>query len=227
MIYNSLPKATLFDLDGVLLDTEPVYTRIWEEIDNRYPTGVPDFALAIKGNTLPRILNEYFPDPKIQFRVVEMLHSKEDAMEYPIFDGVTDFLAELAKANVPCAIVTSSGDEKMNRIKQHNPEFMAFFSALITDSCVTHSKPHPEPYIKGAQALGVAPEDCWVFEDSFAGIKAGIDAGAAVIALATTNSAASLQNRGAKAIIDSFKNISPLTLIDIFNRQAEGLAIEP
>ncbi len=64
---------------------------------------------------------------------------------------------------------------------------MACFKAVITDSKVEHSKPHPDPYIKGAQALGVDPRQCMVFEDSYSGLEAGRAAGATVVALATTN----------------------------------------
>lgn len=218
---HQLPCAALFDLDGVLLDTEPVYTRIWQEIDEIFPTGVPDFALAIKGNTLPRILNSYFPDKKVQDEVVKMLVSREEAMEYPVFDGVMEFLDKLVACGIPCAIVTSSGDAKMQRIARDNPAFMSHFSALITDSCVSHSKPHPEPYLKGAEALGADPARCWVFEDSFAGIDAGKAAGAKVVALATTNSRQSLQQSGADLIIDSFTNISPKSLNDLLKQENE------
>ncbi|MDE6207406.1 MAG: HAD family hydrolase [Muribaculaceae bacterium] len=202
-----IPKGILFDLDGVLLDTETIYTRIWNDIDRIYPTGVDNFAHAIKGNTLPRILSTYFPDPEVQPKVVELLRESEESMDYPVFEGVMDFLDSLAAANVPAAIVTSSGDDKMERIGRSNSDFMSRFAALITDSCVTHSKPHPEPYLKGAEAIGVAPEDCIVFEDSFAGIEAGKAAGARVVALATTNSRESLEGR-ADALIDNFVGLS-------------------
>ncbi len=52
------PKAALFDLDGVLVDTETGYTQLWSEIDRHFPTGIPNFALHIKGNTLERILSK-------------------------------------------------------------------------------------------------------------------------------------------------------------------------
>ena len=154
---SRFPAAALFDLNGVLLDTEPVYTRIWSDIERVYPTGIDNFALKIKGNTLPRILNTYFPDPDVQAAVKAMLAEREEAMEYPVFDGVMDFLEGLRRLHIPAAIVTSSGDAKMQRIARKEPEFMAMFRALVTDSCVTHSKPHPEPYLKGAEALGPTP----------------------------------------------------------------------
>lgn len=211
---SDFPAAALFDLDGVLLDTEPVYTRIWSDIERVYPTGVPDFALRIKGNTLPRILDTYFPDPDVQAAVKVMLAEREEAMEYPIFDGVMDFLEGLRSLHIPAAIVTSSGDAKMQRIARKEPEFMAMFRALVTDSCVTHSKPHPEPYLKGAEALGADPARCLVFEDSFAGIDAGHAAGCTVVAIATTNSRESLTGRAA-VILDTLADLSAAELLEL------------
>lgn len=199
----NLPAAALFDLDGVLIDTEPVYTRIWNEIDAVHPTGIDNFALKIKGNTLPRILSQYYPDPEVQAEVCRMLAEREATMEYPIFPGVEEFLCQLDRAGIPSAIVTSSGDAKMRRLFDANPTFAAHFSALITDSSVTHSKPHPEPYLKGAEALGVDPRRCIVFEDSFAGLQAGRAAGAKVVALATTNPRERLAEV-ADVVIDNF-----------------------
>ncbi|MDE6135182.1 MAG: HAD hydrolase-like protein, partial [Muribaculaceae bacterium] len=104
--------AALFDLDGVLIDTEPVYTGIWSSIDKAFPTGVDNFALKIKGTTLPDILSGYFPAEQHSL-VVEMLKEKESKMDLPLFDGVEAFLGELRRAGIPAAIVTSSGDRKM------------------------------------------------------------------------------------------------------------------
>lgn len=198
-------SGVLFDLDGVLIDTEGIYTGIWEEIESCFPTGIPDFAHVIKGNTLPRILNTYFR-PEDHQPIVSMLKEREDNMSYPLFEGVMDFLHQLGDAGIPCAIVTSSSDRKMEFIRDRIPEFMACFEALITDSKVEHSKPHPDPYLKGAAALGVAPEKCIVFEDSYSGLEAGRAAGAKVVALATTNPYETLTDK-ADIVINGFENI--------------------
>jgi len=203
--------GALFDLDGVLIDTEGIYTGIWEEIESHFPTGIPDFALVIKGNTLPRILEKYFRAEDHR-AIVSMLKSHEDNMDYPIFDGVMEFLQQLKDARIPMAIVTSSSDRKMELIRDRMPQFISCFDVLITDSKVEHSKPHPDPYLKGAEALGVDPKDCIVFEDSFSGIQAGRAAGAKVVALATTNPRESLVDK-ADLVIDSFKYVKVEDLI--------------
>lgn len=195
------PAGALFDLDGVLIDTEGIYTGIWSDIESHFPTGIADFALVIKGNTLPRILDTYF-DPADHPAIVEMLHAREQQMDYPIFEGVPELLSLLRCAGIPAAIVTSSGADKMALIERLHPEFIAAFDAIITAQQVEHSKPHPDPYIKGAAALGVAPEDCVVFEDSYSGLASGRAAGAYVIALATTNPLATLADK-ADAVYDS------------------------
>ncbi len=194
----------LFDLDGVLIDTEGIYTDIWRDIDSHYPTGIPDFALVIKGNTLPRILDTYFR-PEDHDGIKAMLKEREEAMDYPVFEGVMEFLAELRAAEIPAAIVTSSSDAKMELIRQRNPEFIACFDAIITDSMVEHSKPHPEPYLKGAAALNADPRECIVFEDSFSGLEAGRSAGAKVVAIASTNPRNSLIDK-ANLVIDGLKS---------------------
>lgn len=206
-----LPAAALFDLDGVLIDSEPEYTRIWNNIVRVYPTGIDNFALKIKGNTLPRILSTYFPDPEIQNAVVAMLKERESAMEYEVFEGVIDFLTELRNNSIPTAIVTSSGQSKMDRLFSKLEGFANYFDVVITDSDTTHSKPHPECYLTAAARLGVNPTECIVFEDSFAGLQAGRDAGARVVAIASTNPRKTLSGK-AHVVIDSFVGLS-LTLL--------------
>lgn len=199
--------AALFDLDGVLVDTEPVYTGIWTDIEKAFPTGIDDFARVIKGNTLAQILERYFPDPAVSEKVCAMLDEREEAMAYPLFDGVLDFLATLQEAGIPAAIVTSSNDAKMERLFGREPQLRSFFSALVTDSSVTHSKPHPEPYLVGARMLGVDPAECLVFEDSFAGMASGRAAGATVVGVATTNPRESIAGK-ADVLVDSLGGLS-------------------
>ncbi|MCH5222230.1 MAG: HAD family phosphatase [Muribaculaceae bacterium] len=202
------PAAALFDLDGVLIDTEPEYTRIWDNIVLVHPTGIDNFALKIKGTTLPKILETYFPDTDIQHDVVRMIKEGEAAMAYPIFDGTEAFLQDLKDRGIPSAIVTSSGPVKMGRLFKALPGFRDYFDVVITDADISHSKPHPECYLTAAQRLGVDPKDCVVFEDSFAGLQSGSNAGATVVALATTNPAESLRDKADLVI----NNLSGLTV---------------
>ncbi|MDE6276956.1 MAG: HAD family phosphatase [Muribaculaceae bacterium] len=195
--------GALFDLDGVLIDSETEYTRIWGEIDARFPTGVENFPLVIKGTTLPHILDTYYPDEEMRSLVVEMLRSCEQAMEYRPIEGGIEFLDSLAEAGIPAAIVTSSNDEKMAHLYECLPGFRERFATIVTACDVKNSKPDPEGYRLAASRLGLQPERCCVFEDSFSGLEAGRRAGGAVIALATTNPRHTLEGL-AHRIIDNF-----------------------
>lgn len=179
-------KAVLFDLDGVLIDTEGIYSKFWEKIGIDYQVPYPDFSDRIKGTTLPQILNNYFPVEKHN-EIVAQLEVFEDAMSYQIFPGVEDFLKFLKLKDIPCAIVTSSGGEKMKHLWEQHPHFKDYFSVIISDKDVTKSKPDPQPYLVAAKALGIDIKKCIVFEDSFNGILSGQRSGATVIALSTTN----------------------------------------
>lgn len=144
---NKIPSAALFDLDGVLIDSETIYTQIWTDIERVHPTGIDNFALIIKGSTLPQILNKYFPDPEIQADVVRLLNADEQAMPFPVYDGVIDFLKSLRAAGIPTAIVTSSNDIKMNRLYEMHPGFRELFDTIITADDIVRSKPDPECYL--------------------------------------------------------------------------------
>ncbi|MDE7426960.1 MAG: HAD-IA family hydrolase [Muribaculaceae bacterium] len=180
------PHAALFDLDGVLIDSETLYTRFWSEIERRYPTGIEDFAHVIKGNTLSRILDTYYPDEELRRKVVADLKAFEAGMQYEIFEGVLDYFDRLDRAGWKKAIVTSSNPEKMERLFTQLPQLKERVDVVITDKDVTRSKPDPEGYQLAAARLGCKPADCIVYEDSLAGLSAGNAAGCAVVALATT-----------------------------------------
>ena len=160
---DNIKVGVLFDLDGVLIDSEREYTRIWSEIDRRYPTGVENFAIKIKGQTLPEILSNHYP---------ETLHS-----------AVIDMLNE---RGIDAVLVTSSNNLKMKHLREEQPDLESHFAHIITANDISRSKPDPEGYLLGANKIGVAPKNCVVFEDSAQGVKAGKSAGAYVVGLTTT-----------------------------------------
>ena len=198
--------GVLFDLDGVLIDSEDIYTKFWEDIEQIYPTGIENFALIIKGNALFKILDNYF-SKEIHQDIIDRVHEFELNITYPIYNGVIDFLNSLKEQGIPTAIVTSSDDVKMNALYEAYPYFRQYFDTVITGSDVTESKPHPQGYLMAAERIGCNPGDCYVFEDSLQGLEAGMNAGAIVIGLTTNNPAYILKNK-AHALIDSFVGFS-------------------
>lgn len=179
-------RAVLFDLDGVLIDSEGIYTEFWAEVDRRYPTGVENFAVAIKGSTLPKIYEKYFPSAELQAKISADLRAFEDAMPLDFFPGVPEMVRRLRSQGWRTAVVTSSNPIKLNKLRSLHPEFDELFDLLITDADVTRSKPDPQGYLMAAERLGCNPADCLVVEDSIHGLHAGRAAGARVIGIATT-----------------------------------------
>lgn len=181
----SSKKGMLFDLDGVLVDSEGEYSKFWGAMGDRYGL-VSTFASDIKGTTIGEILLN-FPEGD-RDGILAALHEFESNMEYPVYPGVMEFLGRLKKAGIPSAIVTSSDNVKMDLLFGRRPELREMVNVVITGSMVSRSKPDPEGYLKGAELIGVPIEECCVFEDSLQGLQAGRSSGATVIGIATTNS---------------------------------------
>lgn len=188
-------KAALFDLDGVLIDSETLYTQFWKRVGERHHLPSPTFAYDIKGTTLNDILTTHFPDPKVRADVDRLLHDFENEIVYPVFPGALEFVDALHAAGLKTVIVTSSDSKKMEFLFRQHPDFPTHFDAIVTACDVTHSKPHPEPYLVGASKAGVKPSECLVFEDSYQGLESGRRAGCKVIGISTTNPASEVRLR--------------------------------
>lgn len=177
--------GVLFDLDGVLLDSEGLYTIFWGQMDKDYPTGVENFASFIKGFHLTRILG-YFDTDEVRQQVLDRLLDYERNMRYEFFPGALEFVKRLRDSGIPMAIVTSSDRKKMQSLYRQHPEFPTLFDHIITGDMVTKAKPDPDCFLMGAKLLGIDIRDCIVFEDSRNGLIAGRASGAKVIGIATT-----------------------------------------
>lgn len=208
--------CVLFDMDGVVLDTETQYDKFWKHIGERYNVGIPNFEKQIKGTTLPNIINKYFSELSQQERdsIVSAIHQMELEMSYDQIPGALKFIHELKNNGIKYGLVTSSMQTKMDRVNkvQH---FDQLFPTIITGDLVKEGKPNPQCYLLGAAALGVDPKNCIVFEDSLAGIQAGKSAGMKVIALSTTHPLEMLQDK-VDTIIPNFVKFS---LQDLKNLQ--------
>lgn len=181
---NLHPDAILFDLDGVLIDSEELYTAFWDATEKLYPTGIDDFARYIKGTNLDSIMQLFKPGERddIMRRILDF----DSHLVYPLFPGAEEFLRYLEAEGIPTALVTSSNPEKMEQLYSQYPQFRTSFGAIVNGSMVKRGKPNPEGYLLAASMLGKEPARCVVVEDSLQGIRSGRAAGCEVWGLYTT-----------------------------------------
>lgn len=204
-------KAALFDLDGVVFDTEPQYTVFWGGICRQYHPEHPGLEHEIKGQTLTQIYDRWFSGPLLseQDSITARLNDYEQQMHYDYIAGFEPLIATLHHHGVKTAVVTSSNIPKMESVYRYQMGFCSLFDAILTSEDFERSKPDPACYIKAAQRLETENDECIVFEDSFNGLKSGRAAGMTVVGLATTNT------------VEAIKPLSDLQLKDY-----DGLTFE-
>lgn len=191
---RKMVKACLFDLDGVVFDTEPLYTLFWRNLDKRLRPNIDNFEHIIKGQTLAQIYDKYFAgEEKKQEEITAFVNEYEQNMSFNYIAGFEDFVKDVRSKGIKTAVVTSSNLEKMLNVYNKHPEFKGYFDEILTSEDFEESKPSPDCYFKAAARFGVSPKECIVFEDSFNGLRSGIASGARVIGLATTNPVAEIE----------------------------------
>ena len=174
----------MFDFDGVIADTEPLYTTFWNAQGLKF-FGEENFGIKIKGQTFNHI-SSYFSNEKDLAQAMHDIDEFERNMPYDLVPGIWDFLKELKEAGIPTAIVTSSHNKKMENAWRAHPGLKEMVTAILTSNDFTASKPDPECFLKAMEVLGGKPERSIVFEDSLHGIQAGRNSGAYVVGLPTT-----------------------------------------
>jgi len=205
-------KAALFDLDGVVFDTEPQYTIFWGAQCREFHPEHPGLEHEIKGQTLVQIYDAWFSGElqEKQAVITERLNLYEQQMDYIYVPGFEDYVKKLRARGVKTAVVTSSNRIKMEAVYERHPEFKGLFDAILTSEDFERSKPDPDCYLKAANRLGVSVKDSVVFEDSFNGLKSGRTAGMYVVGLATTNPAEAISPYADKVIKDYHELASDL-----------------
>lgn len=186
------PEAILFDLDGVLLDSEVGYQLFWEKIAVEYGLDPKTFPFEIKGQNIYDTAEIYFPQTDKEL-VVKRFMDYQLNMTYIAYEGMWNMLKAVKKKGIKTAIVTSSNKEKMDVVYAQHPSFGEYIDVLITADDTVAKKPAPDCWLKAAELLGVKIKKCVVFEDSVLGLKSGMASGAYVVGLTTTHDAATIR----------------------------------
>ena len=191
-------KAVLFDLDGVLLDSMEHHAAAWLRVMAQAGLKVDrEFILAHEGclqdEVLAKLMQEQGLEPAgegvgpFMTRLLDqqrLLFLEEYAALVTPYPHAAELLAALGARGVPTALVTSSRQDQVRTcLPKH---LLSSFRAIVAADDVRNHKPHPEPYLRAAQALGLAAEQCLVVENAPAGIAAAVAAGATCYALCTT-----------------------------------------
>src|SRR6267154_2675728 len=193
-------RGVLFDLDGVLVDSTPAVARVWAWWAREHGFEPDEVVRKAHGRPSITTIRELLPhaDHAAEDREVERRETADLEGVVPL-PGAMELLQELPLDR--WAIVTSCtralAQVRIGAAGLPKPKQM------VTSTDVQHGKPDPEPYLKGAQVLGVPAAHSLVVQDAPPGIRAGKAAGARVLALRTTASDAELQQAGADWIVDN------------------------
>jgi sugar-phosphatase len=196
--------ALLFDLDGVLINSTPAVERVWRQWAIEHGFNPDNVVARAHGRPSLTTVREFLPnaDHEAENRIVERREIEDLEGVVPL-SGALDLLASLPVER--WTIVTSCTRALAEvRIRAAG---LPLPKQMITSNDITHGKPHPEPYIKGASVLGFPAAECIVVEDVPAGVTAGKAAGAKVIAFKTTVQEFALREAGADWVLNGCVDI--------------------
>lgn len=205
-------KAVLFDLDGVLVDTEDISTKASNKVLAEYGiVQTPDEKKKVFGR---RTVDNYRDaiesrgldiDPHILVEKKNKVFAKMIKGNAEPMAGVMNLLDQLRAAKVNVAVVSSSPLERVNTTLDESG-LMLEFDFVVSGDCCARGKPNPEPFLMAAEKFGVMPGECVVIEDAQAGIEAGKAAGMKVVAVRSPNThSQNLSN--ADKIVDSLEEV--------------------
>lgn len=204
------PKALIFDMDGVLVDSEPLHKRAkqmaFQEAGIHFPEDIYD---SYKGRPDTTMFHEVLADRSVD-EIAELLHRKHQFFEkiehglQPI-TGAVDFV-RWAAGRYRLGLATSATPRNRAAALQ-SLGIAHFFESLVDTGRFQRPKPDPDIFQVAMRDLNLGPSDCWIIEDSLPGVRAGKAGGCVTVGITTTFDAASLSAAGADIIVNSFKEL--------------------
>ncbi|MFI9555574.1 HAD family hydrolase [Nonomuraea endophytica] len=204
-------EAVLFDMDGVVVDTEQSVTEFWQRLarSEGYTLSGPELERHVFGHRADHTLRKLFPQiPRGRYdEVYRSLREDQESLRYQAVPGALRLLAELVAAGVPLALVTGAQDWKAAEVLAQL-DLRDTFAVRICADDVSLGKPHPACYELAAERLGAAIRSCLVFEDAVSGVSAAVSAGAACVALAVPQRAGQVLGAGARTVVTDFGEVA-------------------
>ena len=189
--------ALIFDMDGVILDSNPIHREAWRLYNRRFGIETDEaMEQRMYGKRNDEIVRDFFGSDLDPARVAAHGAAKESLyremmasrLSESLVGGVTDFLQRGAGA--PTGLATNAEpanvDFVLDGVRVGNTPLRSCFRAVVDGHQVSRPKPDPEAYLRIAELLGVDPRNCVVFEDSHSGVEAARAAGARVVGVRTT-----------------------------------------
>lgn len=176
---NILYKAVVFDMDGVIFDSERAVMQCWKEVASRH--NIPDIEkaiLACTGTTMVRtreiMLNLYgadFPYDEYARESSVIFHSRYDGGRLPMKPGVKELLTFLKEHDKKIALASSTRQQVVTD-ELRDAGIIEYFDRIICGDMVSRSKPAPDIFLKACEELNISPSDLYAIEDSYNGIRA-------------------------------------------------------
>lgn len=207
-------SAVIFDMDGVIVDSEPrhekAFLEIFDELGFGQTHGIhfPDYI----GRSDKAVWVDFIAEHKPSYSYEDLTAMKQNRFieilrkEQPIFDGLPELVSKVT-AKYPAAVASGSLHPVIDEVLVLK-NLRSYFSAVVSSQDVANAKPAPDVFLRAAELLQKKPEDCVVIEDSLAGVEAGLSAGMQVIAI--TNSFAKEKLGRAHHIVHNYEEIERL-----------------
>ena len=177
-------KAVIFDMDGVIFDTEKVYLDIWIEVFEKYGYKMTkELYVTVMGTGRKNVIKTFLENFGDDLPIEKMYEEKDNQLFYrienqgiPLKEGVKELFSMLKEKDYKIALATSAKKERVE--KQIKDKWLKeSFDAIVCGDDVEKGKPSPDIFLKAAKEIDVEPENCFVVEDSPAGIKAAFSGG--------------------------------------------------
>lgn len=176
---GDMVEGVIFDMDGLMFDTEPVWTRAWTPtlgaVGREFIPELADAARGTSGKSMEAVIHRFLPDQDAAY-LRELLFATAHRMMasgVPKKPGLDELLTFLSDQSVPMAVASSSSPELI-AMHLENGGVLEYFTKLVSGVGMSHPKPEPDIFLKAADALGVEPAKTLVLEDSLSGVHAGV-----------------------------------------------------